>query len=237
MTNVTSVPQPASASFIVRILGRDRQPAGVGMLVAGRRIITCAHVVNTALGRSSGEQGKPDDVVAVDFPLAAPGRDPVMATVAVWLPPPQAGTAGEDIAGLELVEGAETPAGTEPGHLAVEVPRPGRELQVFGYPGDPPGPEDVFVTATVRGQVGRGRRLLDWGHDSAHRMQPGFSGSPVFDEGIGRVVGLIAEPSPRNAPERDSYAIGADQLRLAWPEALAGPWQRAWGSPRSDRAE
>jgi TIR domain-containing protein/trypsin-like peptidase len=223
MMHVTRMPQPAPASFIVRILGRDGQPAGVGMLVAERRIMTCAHVVNTALGRSSGEQGKPDGVVKVDFPLAAPDRDPVRATVAAWLAPPQAGTAGEDIAGLELVEGDETPTGTEPGHLAVEVPRPGRELQVFGYPGDPPRPDGVFVTATIRGQVGRGRLQLDSGQYSAHRVQPGFSGSPVFDEGIGRVVGLIAESSPRHAPQRDSYAIGADQLRLAWPEVLAAP--------------
>jgi 3',5'-cyclic AMP phosphodiesterase CpdA len=83
--------------------------------------------------------------------------------------------------------------------------------------------------------VGSGRIQLDSG--SALRVEQGFSGSPVFDEAIGRVVGIVAA-APLGSAERDSYAIGADRLRLAWPEVLAGNWQRAGGPARNrDRAE
>ena len=37
---------------------------------------------------------------------------------------------------------------------------------------------------------------------SALRVQQGFSGSPVFDDGIGRVVGIIASPYHRPRRQR-----------------------------------
>jgi hypothetical protein len=91
---------------------------------------------------------------------------------------------------------------------------------VFGYPGNPPRPHGAWVEATVRGQV-EGRHLqLDSTLDSALRIQPGFSGSPVYDRGTGRVLGLLTAAPPAASGERDSYAITADRLRLAWPEVL-----------------
>ena len=91
------------------------------------------------------------------------------------------------------------------------------------------------MDAAIRGPVGGGRLQLD--SDSALRVQRGYSGSPVFDNDIRRVVGLIAS-APSGSSDRDSYAISTDQLRMAWPEVLAGHWQRASGSTRSrSRAE
>ena len=124
------------------------------------------------------------------------------------------------------------PDGTAAARLAVDTPRPGRAVRVFGYPAG--RPDGGWVEAAVRGPVGGGRLQLD--SDSALRVQRGFSGSPVFDDGIGRVVGLIAS-APLGAAERDSYAIGADRLRLAWPEVLAGRWQRAGGATAQTAAE
>ncbi|HWR46544.1 MAG TPA: pentapeptide repeat-containing protein, partial [Pseudonocardiaceae bacterium] len=40
------------------------------------------------------------------------------------------------------------------------------------------------------------------------------------DRGTGRVVGLLTAAPPAATGERDSYAITADRLRLAWPEVL-----------------
>ena len=212
-------------AFVVRVFGPDGTIAGVGALVGERRIVTCAHVVNAALGLHPLAQERPDGVVSVDFPLAAPDGDPLIATVVAWVPPPRPGAAGDDVAGLLLTD--DPPAGTAPAKLGVEAARAGQPLRVFGYPGKPPRPDGVFVPATVRGRVGRGRLQLDSGPEAAHRIQPGFSGSPVFDDAVGRVVGMLSESAPADAPERDSYAISADQLRQAWPEALAGRWQRA----------
>ena len=223
----------APGAFIVRILGPDGQPVGVGALVAERKIVTCAHVVNTALGLNPREQGVPSSVVTVDFPLAGAedGTRAWRASVERWLPPPREGAAGDDIAGLMLLC-EEPPGEVKAVGLAVDVPRIGRRVRVFGYP--PHRPDGGWVEATIRGRVGNGRIQLD--SDSALRVERGFSGSPVFDDAIGRVVGLIAA-APASAQERDSYAIGADRLRLAWPEVLAGRWQRTIRAGRLDQAE
>ena len=218
-------------AFLVRILGPDRHSIGVGMLVTERHILTCAHVVNIALGLDARAQGQPAGVVLLDFPLVPSGdkdASPHRATVVRWLPPPREGAAGDDIAGLELLTGA-APAETVAAQLAVDAPRIGRPVRVFGYPGSPSRPDGVWVSTTVRGRVGGSRLQLDSGPDSALRVQPGFSGSPVFDDAIGRVVGLLASAPAGRAQERDSYAITADQLRFAWPEVLDSHWQSTTG--------
>jgi WD40 repeat protein/3',5'-cyclic AMP phosphodiesterase CpdA len=231
------MPDPLPDVFIVRILGPGAQPVGLGALVDDLHVVTCAHVVNAALGLTARAQPQPADPVMVDFPLAqqrraAADHPPCEAVVARWLPPPRDGAAGDDLAGLRLAGPA--PAGAAPAQLAVNTPPAGRTVRVFGYPGVPPRPDGVWVTTTVRGRVGSGQLQLDSGPDSALRVQPGFSGSPVFDDTTGRVVGLLASAAAGRAQERDSYAIGVDRLRLAWPEILNPRWQRTSSSAQAD---
>src|SRR5712691_3641624 len=197
--------EPSPDTFIARILGPDGRPVGVGALVTERHVVTCAHVVNAALGRDVRDQRRPAEAVALDFPLAGsvPGSAPTLrAAVERWLPPPREGAAGDDSAGLVLADG-HAPEGTVAARLAVEAPRPGQKVRVFGYAAA--RPDGGWVAAAIRGSVGGGRLQLD--SDSALRIQRGYSGSPVFDDGLGRVVGLIAS-APPGATERDSYAIG-----------------------------
>ena len=90
----------------VRCWAPGRPTAGLGLLVGDKQVVTCAHVVNTALGRAQREQRAPGaaDVVQVEFPLlaGAPVRD---AAVAAWVPPSASGMGG-DVAGLTLTEQA-----------------------------------------------------------------------------------------------------------------------------------
>jgi WD40 repeat protein/3',5'-cyclic AMP phosphodiesterase CpdA len=208
-----------SPSFIARVLGPDDAVGGLGALIGPRHVVTCAHVVNTALGRDALSQQQPRERVRVDFPLLA-DRTQAEAEVVMWRPPPGAGVAGDDIAGLEL---AGPPPRAAVARLAVEAPRAGRTVRVFGYPGDAPRPDGTWVATTVQGLVSNGRLQLDSRPDSAWRIQPGFSGSPVIDDRAGRVTGLLVTAAPDAA--RDSYAIGAERLRLAWPEVLGARWQ------------
>src|SRR5262249_18010427 len=135
------MPDQLPDTAIVRILGPTGQPVGVGALVTDRHIITCAHVVNAALGLSPRDQRRPDRSVALDFPLVRPagtGEPPVLrATVECWLPPPREGATGDDIAGLALA-GERAPDGTGTVRFAVDLPRPGRAVRVFGYPAGRP---------------------------------------------------------------------------------------------------
>ncbi|MGH4000453.1 MAG: trypsin-like peptidase domain-containing protein, partial [Pseudonocardiaceae bacterium] len=199
-------------------LDPDGITVGVGVLVGPREILTCAHVVNSALGRDRRAQDQPAGEVTVAF---AVGDGPTLrARVQRWLPPPRTGAAGDDIAGLVLIS-TELPTGATPARLAANPPGQGRLVEVFGYPGNPPGPHGDWVEATVRSQAGDGRHLqLDSTPDSALRIQPGFNGSPVYDRGTGRVVGLLTATPLAVSGQRDSYAITADRLRLAWPEVL-----------------
>jgi WD40 repeat protein/3',5'-cyclic AMP phosphodiesterase CpdA len=208
--------QPNSG-LAVRVLDANGNTAGVGVLVGQREILTCAHVVNVALGRDRRAQDQPAGEDVVEF--AVGDGPPLRARVQRWLPPPRTGAIGDDIAGL-VVTNTELPPGLVPARLAVNPPARGRVVDVFGYPGDPPRPQGGWVAATVRGQIGGRHLQLDSHPDNALRIQPGFSGSPVYDRSTSRVVGLLTTAPPAASGARDSYAITADRLRLAWPEVL-----------------
>jgi WD40 repeat protein/3',5'-cyclic AMP phosphodiesterase CpdA len=189
----------------------------MGVLVGAREVLTCAHVVNAALGREQRAQESPEDVLAVDFPLL-PGIVAGRARVARWLPPPRADVAGDDIAGLVLY--GDPPPGAVPAQLVSELPRPGQAADVFGHPREPMREDGVWVEVMVRGVVGGGSLQLDGTVGAELRVQRGFSGSPVCERGSGRVVGLVSAAPETAADGRDNYAVTAERLRLAWPEVL-----------------
>jgi WD40 repeat protein/3',5'-cyclic AMP phosphodiesterase CpdA len=209
------------AGFIVRLQTSSGDPAGVGVVVGARQIITCAHVVNSALGRDLRAQEQPDGPVFVTFPLLVAGGNgpsPYKAQVARWLPPPRKDATGDDLAGLVLIDGAQLPAEVMPARLGETNPRPGQVVDVFGYPGTPPRPGGAWVEAAVRGEVGGGRIQLDTTTGAALHIQPGYSGSPVCDRETDRVVGLLSAAPRGDTGQRDSYAISVERLVSAWPE-------------------
>jgi 3',5'-cyclic AMP phosphodiesterase CpdA len=204
----------------------------MGVLVGERHILTCAHVVNAALGRDRRAQDPPDppaDEVRVDFPLLA-GAWAARARVVKWLPPPRTGVAGDDIAGLVLDE--DPPSGAAPARLVSESPRSGQEVDVFGYPKEPSRRDGVWVEVTVKRVVGSGLLQLDGAAGAQLRVQRGFSGSPVCDRSSGRVFGLLSAAPATAADGPDNYAVTADRLRLAWAEVLDGRGSGAGGRGR-----
>lgn len=190
--------------------------AGLGLLVGAGRVVTCAHVVNTALGRRQGEQAAPgeSDVVQVEFPLlpGAPVRD---ARVVAWQPPCGAGLSGGDVAGLALTEDA--PSGAVPARFMAAVPAPGTWLRVFGYPGDPPRPGGAFVDVDLKGQVTGLMLQVESRSGQTIKAQPGFSGSPVWNPATGEAAGLLQSAPQAGEPQRDAYLLP--------PEAIAAEWE------------
>ena len=55
---------------LVAILGREEKPVGGGFLTGKDAVLTCAHVVNAALGRSLHATGRPSGEVQVRLPGA-----------------------------------------------------------------------------------------------------------------------------------------------------------------------
>jgi V8-like Glu-specific endopeptidase len=66
------------AHSIVTIQQADGRPCGVGFLVGERQVLTCAHVVNHALGRDvfAGEQPDHYAAVRLEFSLIGAPRTP-----------------------------------------------------------------------------------------------------------------------------------------------------------------
>lgn len=218
---------------IVRILGTDGIPVGVGVLVGDRRVLTCAHVVNVALGRPARDQSLPSALLSLDLPLSPGGVTgrPLSAKVTRWLPPPMEGVAGDDIAGLDLMD--EPPASATIARLAQTLPAADTRLEIFGFPAG--RPDGVRAPAIMRGLVGGGRLQIDGDSGAAWQAEPGFSGSPVVDPATGRVAALLAVTAtgaPQTMP-RDAYAISSERLRLAWPEVLGLRGSRRSGAPMS----
>ncbi|WP_187313461.1 trypsin-like peptidase domain-containing protein [Actinosynnema mirum] len=189
------MPAGSLPSSVARVLDGAGNAVGVGVLLEGGRFVTCAHVVNLALGRDEGALSEPSGVVRVEFP----GRGSTDGVVRRWLPSPS-----EDVARLEL---SAVPGGVDPAVLASRSPLPGRVVRVFGYPGKPSRPQGAWVEAVVRGHVDGGLVQLD--SRSALQVQRGYSGSPVWDDTSGRVVGVVAMAGVSTL---DSYAVPVEVL-------------------------
>ena len=117
-------------SAIVRIHTTDGRIVGAGFLVSQRQILTCAHVIDDALGRPRNTPEMPQAEVHLDFPLVAPDQQ-LAARVVCWQPVhPDGG--GSDVAGLELVD--EPPAGAAPVRLVKAEEPWGHPFRAFGFP-------------------------------------------------------------------------------------------------------
>ena len=212
--------------FTVRVLrSGSAAPAGVGFTVDDQHIVTCAHVVNIALGRDKRTQDKPGlgVRVSIDFPmLGAAGGAPMRGCrVEAWQPPPEAGISGGDVAGLVLV-GDGLPNNASQARLTEQPSRRDSAAEVFGYPDDPPRQDHgAWAVVHLRGAVGDRLIQLDSDSESAIRAQPGYSGSPIVANGEAgdEVLGMLAVAS-RSEGGRDAYAIPVATLADAWPDVL-----------------
>lgn len=171
----------------VRIMAHGGMIAGGGVLVPGNQILTCVHVVNTALDR--GDTFSPpreEHTLWVDLPYGTEFR-PVDARVvtATWNPerdttlltlenPPVHTTAR-----LDPCVAVTTPA---------NAPRP---VRVRGYPRGTP--EGLTASARIVGVGGdrAHRAQLDISMDDPVRFESGFSGCGVVDTETGAIIGIL----------------------------------------------
>ena len=211
------VTTPEAAIVRLRGWAAGRPTAGLGLLVGPREVVTCAHVANTALGRGQREQAPPgeSDLVQVEFPLL-PETPVRLARVVAWVPPPgQVG--GGDVAGLVLSEVA--PAEAVPARFAAAAPRPGTGLRVFGYPGNPLTRENgMWVDVELKGEVGGQLLQVESRSRQTVKAQPGYSGSPVWDDGTDAAVGLLQSTPAADEPERDAYLLPPREVASAWED-------------------
>uniref|UniRef100_UPI0040570036 nSTAND1 domain-containing NTPase n=1 Tax=Candidatus Electronema sp. TaxID=2698783 RepID=UPI0040570036 len=204
---------PSLDYALVRILinaSAGRAAAGTGFLAAPRHVLTCAHVVNTALRRGEYEPEHPDRLIALDFALL-PGQPLMQAKVLRWFPARKNAAVGEleDIAVLELPEDAPLPAGAQPAPLVLFEEHWGRQVRLQGFS----VPASTCANLTLQGLNTQG--LIELHHQGSGVVAPGFSGTAVWSVQENAVCGMaVAVWKELNT----AYMIPAAALIQAFPE-------------------
>ena len=159
--------------------------AGMGIAIGGRRILTCAHVVNTAVGRPVQNRLQPDGKVAVVFPLSA-SLKMIAGKVAVWHPMGEAPV--PDVAVIELDE--EVPADVGVTAFArVHRPLDGDPLVVFGTAaGHRTG---NHIDAEFKGPTSGAEAQIDGVNAAGVFIQGGYSGAAAWDTVHQAAVGMV----------------------------------------------
>ncbi len=193
---------------LVRIYGQQRAPVGAGILVTDRHVLSCAHVVNEALGLPHEHQLQPHDLVALDFPLLQP-QQRQEARVVLWHPVTE-GSAG-DITGLELLTAP--PLAAAPAQFVDQPELWDTDFRMMGFPaGHDPG---VHIKGRILGELANGYVQLE--AERAYPIRPGCSGSPVWSEVAQGIVGIVVT-AESNRQVNAGFMIPTAVLRRAWEQ-------------------
>ncbi|MGW2926078.1 nSTAND1 domain-containing NTPase [Streptomyces fungicidicus] len=185
-------PDTILAAGTVRLRDGHGDSAGTGFLVGDGLVLTCAHVVCDALGKPRDTEVLAGARVALDLPLLAgpgvPGYD-IEAEVAHWVPIRE--DRGGDVAVLRLLAPAPG-ARPLPTSLSRRLWEHGSRIVGFTGASDRP----VWQRGSLLGPAGKGWVQLSRADGQTVRVTGGFSGSPVWDNALGAVVGMIVAAEP-----------------------------------------
>jgi hypothetical protein len=195
---------------IVRIRRTNGEVVGAGFLVGEKHILTCAHVVAEALGIAQDQANPPEESVQLDFPLLAPGKN-LTGRVVMWRPPRPDGRG--DIAGLQL--DTLPPPEATPAHLVAAENLWRHSFRAFGFPRSNEG--GTWASGTLLDRQAAGWVQIEDVKETGYRVQPGFSGTPFWDDALEGVVGMVVAAEAR--PEiKAAFTIPTDVLLASWPE-------------------
>jgi hypothetical protein len=206
-----------TAPWHVRIFPLDGGvPVGAGVYVGEQKIVTCAHVIEAALGLA-GVIMQPTDHVRIDFPQSTDRRVHHAEVIkGAWFP--KRDDEAGDLAVLRIVGEDVTLDSPAPLRFVGSPAR--RTVEVLGHPvGRLNG---VWARARL---IGRGGPNIEWIQMdtptlTGKRIQQGFSGAGVIDEEDGAVIGcVVAEDTA--AEDRIAWMIPTDIIVAYWPELQA----------------
>ncbi len=190
--------------------------AGGGVLVDALHVVTCAHVVATALDedrRYRQEAPREDEVVDVHFPFLGGEPDPQRrARVIAWRPHPDERDEPGDVAVLRLESPAPTGAMAPP--LLRAASFDGRAFRAYAFP--PSKPLGLIPSGVIAGARGLGGTAPQLTYlEAAAPPGRGHSGGPVWDDELGAVIGIVTEAFK---DAMTSFVIPVGVLVDTWPE-------------------
>lgn len=209
-------------SGVARIFASELGEAvrGSGFLVSDRYLITCAHVVISALKIPSASYAEiPEASIWLDFPnLSQPIRK-YSAEVVIWKPCPEAYINSaylDDIAVLRLNSTVNRPT-IMPLHICESVHD--MPYRVWGFP----RPDGIESNGSIRARQKNREWLQLQVNRFSHPIYGGFSGAPLalFEDEQCLIVGMLnAIESNLNSETQTggqgAYAITSDALSKIW---------------------
>ncbi|MBW4685317.1 MAG: trypsin-like peptidase domain-containing protein [Komarekiella atlantica HA4396-MV6] len=195
---------------VVRIYSNSGKVIGAGFL-SQKYILTCAHVIADALGLPRKTTQMPDAEITVDFPLVA-AKQLLKAKVVFWLPV-NPDVEVEDIAGLELKHYPLDQALLAP--LITSDDWAGHPLRVLGFPAGQP--DGVWATGVLRGRTAKGWVQLEDVKQPGYRLEPGFSGAPIWDSELQGIAGIAVAVDINRPEAKVGFMIPTQVLVNAWP--------------------
>jgi hypothetical protein len=232
MPDDASDPRKQVGLAVARVkAGRDDELAvGLAIALDRRRLVTCAHVVNQALGRKpDDERSRPDPqhrYLWLDFLFVRCDR---RARVVIWVPRSDGKPfEARDVAVLEVEE--DLAAAVQFPRLVQAGGRPAVEM--FSAPDHLSPPS--YVVGELGGPIGE-ELQVHVKRDSAVPVQPGFSGGPIWRPDTGEVIGMVHGRSPSKG--RIVYGVPADVIARAWPALHPLPWESVPGPQPSPGPE
>ncbi|WP_309148779.1 nSTAND1 domain-containing NTPase [Saccharopolyspora gregorii] len=188
---------------------------GAGVLLAPDRVATCAHVVAAVLDADAEAVDAPAGAVRLEFPLL-PGAPEVDAEVADWRPIRPDGRG--DVAILRVTGPVPAGALPAPARVTGEVWR--HRFRVFGFPH---GHDDgLWVTGELLGAQGTGWRQMRAGPHQP-TIRPGYSGTPVWDEELRCVVGIVVTSATDS--DTTAHLLPTAELGESWQAGLLNPYR------------
>jgi hypothetical protein len=176
----------------VAILGADKKPVGSGLVLDNTYVLTCAHVVRMAAGITN-KNAQPTYDCDISIQTLPWRSTPTTARLVpnAWKPKSESpGDKGVgDLALLKLstrLLGVGSGWGLYPGAYIPKAP-----VTLFAFPkGQTAGVRSDII---LKGVLGDNWWQADNTPAAQYKIQPGFSGTPVFEPTSERVLGLVAE--------------------------------------------
>lgn len=196
------------ARIFVENEDQQQVPSGMGVVLDGGSILTCAHVVNPALqspyAMETGKE-KPEKIFTLDFPLSGSNQT-VTATVGYW-------DAVEDLAELRLIDSL--PVEVEPTHLRT-LESLNHRVKAFGF--SIKNLEGTWAECKLRGKTKSGWIEVFDPYTTGNFIKQGFSGGPVWDEESDCCIGIIVAVE-KNDAARVGYLIPSNKIADEWKDA------------------